>query len=186
MVTVLHDENINPLAVANAIKSELREMIADWSARHPNRLIMRIGMKDIKELAATTVERRILALKQLDGYTGAALPDGPVRIPWPYELHVMMFSEVIEVLLLSDELKARPLRRMADEVAQLALDQSRALIVDEVFDFWVPASVLERVQKVHPSSRAQFRATLNRRLAAFGLSIHHGSISGTLQIHKDC
>jgi len=184
---VEHSEPItifDSLAATDTIKAQLREMIAVWSARHPDRIIMQIPMRTIPLLAGG-MGSKLSTLAQLDGYVGAALPDGPVRIPWSYELHTLLFSEAIEVLMLSNELEAHPLRRLADEVAQLALDRSKPIDIDEVFDFTVPMSVLTRVEKMRRPNRAQFRAILNRRLIAVGLSAHHGSINGGLEIRKN-
>lgn len=180
-----HASRSDPLSIADAIKPRLRELIAGWSARNPHRIIMRISAKDIEQLAHETPITKLAVFSQLDGYVGAALTSGYVRIPWPYELRVLVLSDAIEVLLRSDELEAHPLRHMADEVAFIAHEQSRAINIDEVFSFTVPLSILARVEKLSMAQRAQFRSTFSRRLVAYGLSAHAGSIAGGLQIRRN-
>ncbi len=185
MDTLVRATTLDAQSLSQAIKPQLREMIASWITHHPDRIVMHIPARDIKLFASLEREAVLATFAHLDGYVGAALHEGPVRIPWSYELHALPLSEVIEVLLRIKKLREHPLRCMADEVATIALSRSHAIAVDEIFSFSLPLSILERVDKMSGAHRAQFDATLNRRLHAVGLSAHAGTVTGGLQIRRN-
>ncbi len=189
-----HDTS-DTLRVTEAVKAELRAFISKWSRFNPERIIITIPASNLQSLGGFDGYSRMVALGQLEGYVGAALPaDDSIQsanhpqehpIAWPYELHPMPISGTVQVLLLSDELKKHPLRRLADEVAHQAENYAQKFTVDEVFRFTVVACVIERIEKMTPLNKANFRATLNRRFAAVGLSAQSGTVYSALEIRRN-
>lgn len=185
----------NLSTVADAVKTELRTLISRWSRSNPERIITAIPLDSLRTLQGFDDSARMVVLSQLEDYVGAALPtndaiqpaDKPQEHPieWPYELHPMLVSGFMQVLLISDDLKKYPIRRLADEVAYQAQNYAQKFVVDEVFRFTLQNCVVERVEKMTQANKANFRATLNRRLVAVGLWSENGTVYSTLEIRRN-
>lgn len=166
----------------SVIKEGLRLRLATLIAKRPDEVFLRIPFDQVPHLSRVPENYLPIVLKQLDHYSGAALPNGPFAIPWPYTFHVVEASGTIEVLLYTD---TKPLRRIADAVASLAAHQARVVDIDVVFKVLVPSLIVEYVGDLSPLQRSNFNKTLARRLKVDGLSIHGGSLSSGLQIRRN-
>lgn len=181
--------------LADAIKRELRPIISRWSQANPERIALSIPVSSFKSLSRHDEATRINTLGQLEGYVGAALPASdplqpvdrpqPTPINSPYELHPLPVSGVVQVLLRTEGLAQLPIRRLADEVACQAHNYAQKFIVNEVFRFTLMSCIIDRVEKMSKLHRANFRATLNRRLAAQGLWAAGGTIYSGLEIQRN-
>lgn len=165
-----------------AVRAQLRREISAWSADNPDRIIASIPVNSIEELANARLTEALVAFRELEGYIGAAVDDESVSIPWSYELHPMLVTGVIEVLLRSDGLREQPARRLADETAHFAHKQW--LDTRDDFTFTAPVCVIERVEGMSKADREKFRTRFSRRLYAVGLT-SSGSVTSTLQIRQD-
>ena len=189
--TLKHD----PTQLADPIRVELRPIISRWSQANPERIITVIPASSLQSLKGLDEMARMNALGQLENYVGAALPVKDAILPSgqrhdtpiasPYELHPMPLSGVVQVVLRTKHLTRRPIRRLADEVAFQAHNYAQKFTVDEVFRFTVMSCIIERVERMSPSHKANFRATLNRRLVAVGLSAEAGTVYAGLEIRRN-
>lgn len=170
---------------ANEIKARLRPMISDWTKQNPGRIVMRVPISSFDKLLGDNLVTRFTILDMIDCYVGTAIPDGTTPIPFPYELHVMMTSEVIEVLILSKKFMKYRFRTFRSEAAMLAHEHAIHVDIDYVFTFRLPECVVAYVNQLDYSRRSRFNTELKEQLLTEGLGVLGGSVSGGLEIRRN-
>jgi len=164
-------KQVDLITLADAVRRELRSQLSAWCKAHPTRLVMVVPVSDIPSLTPATQEQMLRTLAQLEGYVDAALSEAESKtpIPYKYELHPSI-SGVIEVLLVTDELKARPIPTLVKELVLQVKAQGSALDVDDTFLFRPPNSILGYVEKLPEQARGEFRPSLNSALKEAGFT----------------
>ena len=179
--------------LVEASKAALREEIAERVIAHPDRILILVPVRDIPPLRSVSLITKVGVYAALEGYIGAAIPsitttsstEAPSSIPWAYELHPYILSEVIEVILQTDELRSDSARAIARELATLIHEHAQAIDLDEVFSFLAPPSLVMHIEAMTSSMRKTLRASLAQRLTAYGLTIRGGAITQELQIRRN-
>lgn len=178
-------------AYVDAAKDQLRELISQWSNDYPDQILVRFERSRITALQIDDEHLRSEVLRRIDGYTGGSTPPtGPTPIAHPYRFVVLPVSDVIEVLLITEELleglDGSHLQKLAAETARVVQEHAqKAVDVDDVFAYFLPVSIHEWIKDWRSPIKSRFRSVLETELETRGLTINSGAISGELQIRRN-